>query len=218
MWRARLMGLAFGPLNRGAKDAQDLVGPGLAGPVAFGPQPVFGGLAGGEQLLLDRRCPLNARPRRRVRQNDRMVDRVQVANVDVDRLRGILVGRRLPFRCRQLVGVVIRRRFGRRLGRKAGGPAAFVAQGGAELGGAQPAAEQAVGGVEDVLGGTGDLRGVALGVGVPALVLLRICASWARLKGYSMLIGGVLTSAPRGRRRLLPPHAPPANRAGLAAR
>jgi hypothetical protein len=52
---------------------------------------------------------------------------------------------------------------------------------GAELGGAQPAAEQPIGGVEDILGGKADLRSVALdrpdrvalGVGVAALVLQR---------------------------------------------
>jgi hypothetical protein len=51
----------------------------------------------------------------------------------------------------------------------------------APLGGAQPVAEQAVGGVEDVLGGKADLRGVArdrldgiaLGIWVAALVLQR---------------------------------------------
>ena len=51
---ARLAQLApaFGAFNGGAQDAQDLVGPGFARPVAFGLQPMLGGLAGGEQLLL----------------------------------------------------------------------------------------------------------------------------------------------------------------------
>jgi hypothetical protein len=74
----------------------------------------------------------------------------------------------------------IRLRFGC-FGRKAGGPAALVAKLSAPLGWAQPATEQAVGGVEDVLGGKANLRGVALdcldrvalGVGVAALVLQR---------------------------------------------
>jgi hypothetical protein len=60
-------------------------------------------------------------------------------------------------------------------------PAPLVAQGGAKLGGADPAAQEAVGGVEDVLGAKPDLRGGALdrldriapSVGVAALVLQR---------------------------------------------
>ena len=48
---ARAAALAFGPRDGGAQDAQDLVGPGFARPVEFGLQPMLGGLAGGEQLL-----------------------------------------------------------------------------------------------------------------------------------------------------------------------
>jgi hypothetical protein len=67
-------------------------------------------------------------------------------------------------------------------------PAAFVAQWRAKLGGAEPAAQQAVGGIEGVLGGKADLGGVALdrldrvalGIGIAARSFssaLRICAS-----------------------------------------
>jgi hypothetical protein len=81
---------------------------------------------------------------------------------------------------RRLVGGVVRCWFSGRLG-DAGRPVAVVTQGGAKLGGAHAAAEQAVGGVEDVFGGEANLRGVALdrlegialGIWVAALVLQR---------------------------------------------
>ena len=44
--------LAFGALDGGAQHAQDLVGPGFARTAGFGLQPMLGGPAGGEQLLL----------------------------------------------------------------------------------------------------------------------------------------------------------------------
>lgn len=71
--------------------------------------------------------------------------------------------------------------FHRSFGDDRGRPAAAVAQVHAPRGGAQPATEQTVGGVEDVFGGKTDLRGgaldrldrVALGIGVAAFVLQR---------------------------------------------
>ena len=88
---------------------------------------------------------------------------------------------------------------------KLAGPQPSSRRCGAELGGAQPAAQQAVGGVEDVLGGKADLRGVALdrldgvalGVGVAALVLQRAqdLRQLGEAEGISMVIGGVLSES-----------------------
>ena len=50
--RGRPARLLASAIDGGAQGAQNVVGPGLARPVEFGPQPILGGLAGGEQLLL----------------------------------------------------------------------------------------------------------------------------------------------------------------------
>ena len=67
--------LAFGPPDGGAQDAQDILGPGFARPVEFGLQPMLGGLAGGEQLLLraDPRLGRGRVGRRRGRRGQRRV-------------------------------------------------------------------------------------------------------------------------------------------------
>ena len=149
---------------------------------------MLGGLACGEQLLL----PADPRLDRGLvglhggRRGHRrvfgclgdVVGRGVIARAAPGHRQRACVGHDVSFH--RLVGV-IRRRLGRWLGHEAGRPAALVAQLGAEGGGAQPATEQAVGGVEDVLGGKAELRGVALdrldgiafGVGVAALVLQR---------------------------------------------
>ncbi len=122
--------LAAGPLNGGAQAAQDVVGPGLARVVEFGLQPILGGSAGGEQLLLRADVGLAFR-RFGLRGSRRGHGCVFVALGGV--CRGIVAG-------------------------LAGG--AVVAQRGAEVVGAHPPVEQAGSGFEDVLDRAAERVGV----------------------------------------------------------
>jgi hypothetical protein len=198
---------------------------------------VLGGLAGGEQLLLQADPLLGGFRvgRHGVRRGRRLAfGRLgDVGRGVVARAACVALGHRQRawvghVRFRRLVGLVVRRRFGRRLGDEAGRPGAFVAQDSAPLGDAQPAAQQPVGGVEDVLGGKADLRGIALdrldccvlAVGIAALVLQR--AQDLRqlgegegildIHGWFPFSSGVATIA-----ALLPPETPSAYRSGGAS-
>ena len=123
--------LAASAIDSCAQDAQNVVGPGLARPVEFGPQPMLGGLASGEQLLLraDVRLALG---RFGLRGSRRSHGRVFVVLGGVSR--GVAAG-------------------------LAGG--ALVGQRRAEVVGAHPPVEQAGGRFEDVLDRAAELIGVA---------------------------------------------------------